>query len=121
MEEFLLLGLYRPSQATGKYHISRSEEALNEKVTWATMQSKVVFVMGELNIDRMKPEKMEAKLLTDIEEVHDLMCLICEPTRITNSTSTLIGILLTIKPDYFERSGTFDSSLGDHHITLFMD
>lgn len=57
--------------------------------------------MGDLNLDRMKPEKKEAKLLTDIEEVHDLMCLINEPTQITPSTSTLIDILLTNKPDYF--------------------
>ena len=62
----------------------------------------------------MKPEKTEAKLLTDIEEVHNLMCLIHEPTRITPSTSTLIDILLTNRPDYFKHSGAFDPSLSDH-------
>ena len=44
-EETLLLGLYRPPKATGKDYLSRLEEELNEKVTWATMQSKVVVLI----------------------------------------------------------------------------
>ena len=96
--------------------MSRLEKELNEIITWATMQCKVVVVMGDLNINKMNSGKAETKLQTDIEEVHDLKCLIHEPTRITPSTSTLIDILHTNKTDYFEHSGTFDPSLSDHCI-----
>ena len=33
-------------------------------------------LIGDLNLDRMRPERREGKLLTDLEEVYGLECMI---------------------------------------------
>ena len=62
----------------------------------------------------MDTNKREGKLLIDLEESFNLTCLINIPTRITNVSSTLIDIMLTNRPDYFIKSGTFDPEISDH-------
>lgn len=54
------------------------------------------------------------QLLIDLEESFHLTCPINSPTRITNVSSTLIDVLLTNRPDYFIKSGTFDPEISDH-------
>ena len=68
--------------------------------------------MGDLN--RMDTNNREGKLLIDLEESLNLSCLINSPTRITNVSSTLIDVMLTNRPDYFVKSGTFEPEISDH-------
>ena len=70
--------------------------------------------MGDLNLNRMDTNKREGKLLIDLEESFNLTCLINSSTRITNVSSTLIDVLLTNRPVYFIKSGTFDPEISDH-------
>jgi len=65
----------------------------------------------------MRPERREGKLLTDLEEVHGLECMITRPTRVTPVSETLIDVILTNKPGMFKISGSFDPEiLSDHHL-----
>lgn len=41
----------------------------------------------------------------DLEEVYGLECLIKEPTRITENSSTLLDVILTNQPDFFREGG----------------
>ncbi|KAK2555269.1 hypothetical protein P5673_023253 [Acropora cervicornis] len=59
----------------------------------------------------MDTNKREGKLLIDLEESFNLTCLINSPKRITNVSSTLIDVMLTNRPDYFIKSGTFDPEI----------
>ena len=45
---------------------------------------KNIIIGMDLNLDISKPGSKEGKLLVDLEEVHDIKCLIKEPTRITS-------------------------------------
>lgn len=81
---------------------------------WAELQKQTVIHMGDLNLNRMDTNKREGKLLIDLEESFNLTCLINSPTRITNVSSTLIDVMLTNRPDYFIKSGTFDPEISDH-------
>lgn len=51
--------------------------------------------MGHLNIDRLKSERGEGKILKDLVEVNDLQCMINEPTRVTRHSQTLLDVIST--------------------------
>ena len=41
----------------------------------------VAIIVGDLNLDRLRLDRSQGKILRDLEEVNDLHCLINEPTR----------------------------------------
>ena len=62
-------------------------------------------LLGDLNLDRLRPDKSEGKLLINLEETRGLEYLINKPTRIqqmgSRTTETLIDIILTHQPEMF--------------------
>lgn len=114
-----ILGIYRPPRnLSGNYQIKLEE--LNNICNWAAFHNKTVILLGDLNLDRLKPNTKEGKLLLDMEEEQELECLINVPTRIgtisTNTSRTLIDILLTNQPELFRYSGVVDPELSDHKL-----
>ena len=59
-----------------------------------------VFVLGDLNLNRLRPETPEGKLLCDLEIKQSLECMITKPiiieTHATKTTRTLIDVMLLI-------------------------
>lgn len=76
----VIMGLYRPPKAAGMDYYLRLENDLNDIVTWATSQKQFVIMTGDLNLNRLKPDKREGKILRDLEDIHELSCLINKPT-----------------------------------------
>ena len=70
--------------------------------------------MGDLNLDRLRPDQREGKILLDLEEIHGLKCLISEPTRVTQNHSSLLDVILTNKPELFRQSGVYNPEVSDH-------
>jgi hypothetical protein len=68
---------------------------------WASLKKQFVIVMGDLNMDRLKPNDREGKILKDLEEVNNLQCMITEPTRIPMNSQTLLDVLLSNSPEVF--------------------
>ena len=75
-------------------------------------------LLGDLNLDRLNPNTSEGRLLLSLEVEQGFECLITQPTRIATSgnktTSTLIDVLLSNRPDLFKHSGIYHPSLSDH-------
>ena len=75
----------------------------------------IVAVIVDFNLDRLKRYQRRGKLFSDLEAEHGLECLIIKPTRIakkrTISTSTLIDVLLTNRPDLFKTCGVYYAAL----------
>ena len=114
----VIIGIYRPPKALcGDYQTSLESE-LSYVCNWASLKSNSVVVLGDLNPDRLRPDKREGKLLLDLETEQGLTCLITQPTRTekrgTMITSTLIDVLLTNRPELFKRSGNYYPALSDH-------
>ena len=99
----LLVRVYRPPKAVGNAYFSKREDELSSLCMWAELQKQIVILMGDLNLN-----------LIDLEESLNLTCLINSPTRITNVSSTMIDVMLTNRPDYFIKLGTFDPEINDH-------
>ena len=117
-KEMILIGMYRPPRAlTGSYQLALEDE-LSHICNWAYLQRGIVAVIGDLNLDRLRPNRSEGKLVIDLESEQGFECLIKEPTRIEKkgaiTTSTLIDVLLTNRPGMFMQCGTYDTALSDH-------
>ena len=104
---------------SGNYRLQLEDE-LNGICTWASLQRDSVPILGDLNLDRRRPDKSEGKLLLDLEVEQELTCLIDKATRTEQkgsiTTSTLIDILLTNKLDQFKSGGIYHPSLSDHAL-----
>ena len=89
-----MAGLYRPPKSLVSTYQLQLEEDINHFCNWALPQGHAVVLLGDLNLDRLHPDKPEGKLLIDTEETHGLECVITEPTRIQTragrTTKTLI-------------------------------
>ena len=77
-------------------------------------------MLGDLNLDRLRPTTNEGKLLLDLQETHELDCLISKPTSIQKTgdrvSETLIDVILTNVPKDFAKSDVFDPGLSDHAL-----
>ena len=80
------------------------------------LKKQTFIVTGDLNLDRLKADSREGRILTDLEEVHGMQCLITKPTRITPTSETLLDVILTNKPNLFRGSGSFNPEISDHHL-----
>ena len=112
----LMVQIYRTPRAIGANYFYRLEEELNSVCTWATMKCSTVIIIGDLNLDRLKPEEIEGRTLLNLEEVFGFKCLITEPTRVTPTSESLLDVILTNKPELFKASGVFNPELSDHHF-----
>ena len=89
-------GIYRPPKAISENFYSKLEDELHALTIWATQEKQTVIITGDLNLDRMSPNRRECRLLKDLEEVQGLECLIKDPTRIKNSSEILIDAFFQI-------------------------
>ena len=77
-------------------------------------------IMGDFNIDQLKPNSSACKYFRDhILEPFDLSQMITEPTRITEKSSTLIDLLLVSYPDNIKVVGVADIPAIADHCLLF--
>lgn len=73
--------------------------------------------MGDLNLNKLRLGDKEGKILCDLKKVYGLGCLIKEPTKITEDSSTLLwDVILTNKQECFGESAVFNPEISDHHM-----
>ena len=76
-------------------------------------------LVGDFNINMLTPESLEARALNNfITEPFDLKQLIGTPTRITQTSRTLIDLIFVSRENNVLFSGTADPpGINDHHFT----
>ena len=65
-------------------------------------------------MDRLKPDEKEGKILCDLEQIHNLECLIKKPTRVTKTSQTLLDVMMTNKPELFRTANVYEPGISDH-------
>ena len=115
-KDLLLTGAHRPPKVTGKDYYLSLEGELKSLFMWAEMQKQTLVLMGDLNLNRLDTNKREGKILKDLEDGFGLECLIKNPCRITNLSSTLIDVILSNRPDIFTKAGTYNPEISDHCV-----
>ncbi len=81
------------------------------------MENKELILVGDLNCDvkTLAPDPQTYKLQT-LSSLYQLTQVINEPTRITETTSTLIDLIFTNKPEYISSAGVIHLSISDHSL-----
>ena len=76
---------------------------------------KEVIIVGDLNCDLISVSNY-TKRLNDLLNVFQMTQLIKEPTRITNTSATLIDVAIVSKPENICRSGVLHIGISDHSL-----
>ena len=114
----VILEIYRPPTVLSRDYQLQLENELSDICNLANLKSNFVTLLGDLNLDGLKSNTSEGRLLLNLKVELGFECLITQPTRIVTSgnkkTSTLIDVLLSNRPDLFKHSGIYHPSLSDH-------
>lgn len=111
-KSFLVTYLYRPPQSKATWNTDFSEfvercYGLNDEI----------IIFGDFNIDLLNPASKN-RWLDNVTSPLLLNQLISEPTRITNSSRTLIDHIYSSKCGNIAKSGVIKYSLSDHFMIV---
>ena len=105
----ILIGvIYRhQDKADFNDHFSDALDKIN------SINNREVYILGDFNID---DKSRLAKPYKEICSLHGLKQIIHSPTRITNTTSTILDHILTNSKDKLSQSGVIDIGISDHQM-----
>ena len=73
--------------------------------------------MGDMNVNLAAPHSdNNSRLLTSITDLYGLHQLICQPTRVSKSSSTIIDLIFTNSPNRVVCSGVSHIGISDHSL-----
>ena len=104
----ILVGItYRPPDQSGFLN------NLSAAITGTTsFDANEAYILGDLNIDLQKRQSNYREFCS----LHGLKQLITSPTRVTETTSSLLDHVLTNSCDRVSQSGVIDIGISDHQI-----
>ena len=100
IDNMVILGIYRPPTVLSGDYQTQLENELSDICNWANVKSNFVTLLGDLNLDKLKSNTSEGRLLLNLEVEQGFECLITQPTSIATrenkTTITLIDVLSLI-------------------------
>lgn len=105
---------YRPERVT----VGSAIEALSESVS-AFNHCDHIFVLTDFNVDLLQPSTSAARELLSFLYQRNLEQLVTEPTRVTNSSATLLDLFITSSPNLCcNVSVLHNACLSDHAMIV---
>ena len=94
---------------------------LHETLAYITSKYEHTIIMGDFNINFLKPDSPGVKFFTtNVMEPFTLTQLIENPTRVTKDTTSLIDLVLTSLPENAKMTGVVDvPGISDHSLVYF--
>ena len=86
--------------------INNFSEVFEEQLTNVVKTNKEIIIFGDFNIDYNKTDNRDFKSLLNIFGLNQL---ITEPTRTTKTSSTLIDLIITNRPENITNKGFFQN------------
>ena len=108
---FLIVTWYRPPNSANEVFSS-----LENLIGRLDSENVEFYLMGDMNCNIASMSDTNSHLLSDITDLYGLHHLINEPTRVTDTTSTLIDLIYTNYPDKVVCSGVCHVSISDHSL-----
>ena len=106
----VLIGCYCQPPEGSKYLINNFSEVFEEQLTNVVKTNKEIIILGDFNIDYNKTDNRNFKSLLNIS---GLKQVITEPTRTTNTSSNLIDLIITNRPENITNKDVFANSIAD--------
>ena len=113
LKSIIICTVHRPPDTT----LTCLEDNLTATLIYA---DKPMYIMGDLNCNLLNAECTEPKSLTSFCESFNLSQLIASATRVTNSSCSLIDVILTSQAKQVIKAGVIDCLISDHDI-IFTD
>ena len=105
---FLVCTAYRPPDSD----LSCFETDFGNTLTLALTFNKPIYIIGDLNCNVL--DNTTPNALLDFCQCFNLTQMVSKPTRITQSSSSLIDVVLASKKSLFKETKVIPSSISDH-------
>jgi hypothetical protein len=111
MKTMIICLTYRPPDCP----LNCIQDDFRQNHVRALSMNKPIFILGDLNCDLLKdcPEK---RAITELCNDLDLKRIVKEPTRITDTSQSLIEVILVSTEAVVLESGVLDSAISDHFL-----
>ena len=93
--------------------INNFSEVFEEQLTNVVKTNKEIIILGDFDIDYNEIDNRDFKSLLNI---FGLKQVIAEPTRTTETSSTLIDLIITNRPENITKKGVFPNSIADQDM-----
>ena len=117
-KKWFLLFAYRPPRYDRKLFFDEIIKCLSKGIN----KYDNISLIGDLNIDLLDPSKDIGNYLSDLSDTFNLTNIVKGTTCFKSSKGTLLDILLTNKPNSFQKTATFITGISDFHklVTSFL-
>ena len=112
LKSFVLCVTYRPDYCP----VSCFVDDFMDNYSQALTLGKPLLITGDLNCNLLEPGCSEAVALLDFCKGVNLTQLINEPTRVTETSSTLLDVIITSNTNLVECSGVLPCHISDHYL-----
>ena len=110
-QSFIISSIYRLPCSTNEVF-----KKIEELIKLIDDESKELYIFGDLNCNMLQLNLSTTKKLQEIMELYQLTQLIDSPTRITNSSQSLLDVVITSTPEKIISSGVVHLGISDHSL-----
>lgn len=112
LKSFVLCVTYRPDYCPVSCFVNNFMDNYSQALTLG----KPLVITGDLNCNLLEPQCSEAIALLDFCKSVNLTQLIKEPTRVTETSSTLLDVIITSNTNLVDSSGVLPCHISDHYL-----
>lgn len=112
LKSIIICTIYRPPDSP----LTCFDTDLTPSLITASLQNKPIYILGNGNYNTLDPDCREAITLANFCECFNLSQLVSKPTRVTETTETLIDVIITSNPQQVIESNFMPSSISDHDL-----
>lgn len=109
---FLICTVYRPPSST----LDCFDNKLCDALTSAMPMNKPIYILGDLNCNLLNSSDPASQVLVNFCTSFNLSQMITQPTRVTESSATLIDVILTSHENLIIDTKVIPSSISDHDL-----
>ena len=110
-KSFFVSTLYRPPNSS-KYLCKNFTEKFNELLQKLNKENKEMIIIGDINCNYL--DNNNNKEVKELLALNGFIQLVNDPTRVTDTTETLIDVILTTKPENLCDIKVIPTAMSDH-------
>lgn len=111
-KNFVIGVCYRPPHINAKYFV----DALEESISTCLQISDNIYCLGDLNIDLLHVDHPSSEYLISMLEIFNMKQILKDPTRVANTGTSLIDLILTNDPESILTSSVGGLNISDHEL-----
>ena len=112
MKSVLVCAVYRPPDLS----FDCFDADLSPNSVTASLLNKPIYIIGDLNCNLLKPNIPESVSLMNFCRMFSLNQMVSSPNRVTDSTATLLDVIITSNLNKIREVRIIGSSVSDHDL-----